>query len=121
MSTELRLARNSARTRSLNERVALISESFETFGSLKFMCECGIHKCGERIELSAGEYDAIRLEPTHFLLYPGHVLPELGFVVECTGSHVVVERRGTGARIDVAIDRGQAKDEPLSRDTDALG
>ena len=81
MLTEHRLARNKALIRSLNQRVAVISETLETFGSLKFMCECGIYACRKRIELTASDFEAIRSEPTHFLVHPDHVLYALEFVV----------------------------------------
>ena len=58
-STELRLASTEALTRSLNERVAHIFESSESFGPLTFMCECGFYDCGERIELTAANAAAI--------------------------------------------------------------
>ena len=94
MLTEHRLAKNKALIRSLNQRVADISETLDTFGSLKFMCECGIYACRKRIELTASAFEAIRSEPTHFLVHPDHVLYALEFVVfEYSGSHVVVETR----------------------------
>ena len=94
MLTEPRLARNQVLSRSLNDRVALITTNSETFGPLKFMCECGIHNCGERVKLTVGEYQAIRAEPTHFLIEPGHVLEASEAVVEDGGRYVVVERAG---------------------------
>ena len=98
MLTGQRLARNKALIRSLNQRVALISESFDTFGSLKFMCECGIYACRKRLELTIAEYEAVRSEPTHFLVHPDHVLYALEFVVlEYSGGYVVVERRASWA------------------------
>jgi hypothetical protein len=97
MLTEHRLAENKALIRSLNQRVAVISETLDTFGSLKFMCECGIYACRKRIELTASAFEAIRSEPTHFLVHPDHVLYALEIVVlEFAGSHVVVEERPSG-------------------------
>jgi hypothetical protein len=122
MSTELRLARNKALIRSLNERVAAISETLETFGSLKFMCECGIYACKERIELTVSQYEAVRLDRTHFLLHPNHVLHALEFVVlECPESYVVVEEVSAAARLATALaaDQRSAVEEPVTRDTDA--
>ena len=81
MLTEHRLAENKALIRSLNQRVAVISETLDTFGSLKFMCECGIYACRKRIELTANAFEAIRSEPTHFLVHPDHVLYALEIVV----------------------------------------
>ena len=109
MPTELRLARNKALIRSLNERVAAISEALETFGSLKFMCECGIYACKERIELTVSEYEAVRLDPTHFLVHPNHVLHALEFVVlECPESYVVVEEASAAARLAIVSDQRTA-------------
>jgi hypothetical protein len=121
MSIELRLARTAALTRSLNERVALISEGSETFGALKFLCECGIYDCGEQIALTAGAYEAIRLEPTHFLVHPEHVHYAVeSVVVDCADGHVVVAKVGAAGRLAVATDPRAASDEPLVRDADAL-
>lgn len=98
MLTEQRLARNKALIQSLNERVAHISETVETYGPLKFMCECGIYACRKRIELTASEYQLVRPKPTHFLVHPDHVLHALEFVVlEYSAGHAVVEQRGTAA------------------------
>ena len=94
MLTEHRETRNKALIQSLNERVALISETLETFGPLKFMCECGIYACKERIELTVTDYEAVRLDPTHFLVHPHHVLHALELVVlEYPEGHAVVEQR----------------------------
>jgi hypothetical protein len=114
MLTEHRLARNKALIRSLNQRVAVIAETLDTFGSLKFMCECGIYACRKRIELTASDFEAIRSEPTHFLVHPDHVLYALEFVVlESAGSHVVVEERvSEAARPAVATDPRDASEEP---------
>lgn len=120
MSFQLRLARNAALTRSLNERVALISENSATFGSLRFRCECGVYDCGEQLELTASAYEAIRLEPTHFLVHPDHVHYALEFVVvDYTGSHVVVEQVDAATRLAIATNPRDASDEPLTRDADA--
>ena len=122
MLTEHRLAKNKALIRSLNQRVAVISETLDTFGSLKFMCECGIYACRKRIELTASDFEAIRSEPTHFLVHPDHVLYALEFVVlEYSGSHVVVEERVSEATtLAVATKPRAATEEPLTRAADAL-
>jgi len=122
MLTEHRLAKNKALIRSLNQRVAVISETLDTFGSLKFMCECGIYACRKRIELTASAFEAIRSEPTHFLVHPDHVLYALEFVVvEYVGSHVVVEERvSDAARLPVPTEPRDASEEPLIRAADAL-
>ena len=122
MLTEHRLAKNKALIRSLNQRVAVISETLDTFGSLKFMCECGIYACRKRIELTASDFETIRSEPTHFLVHPDHVLYALEFVVlEYAGSHVVVETRvNSAARLALATELRDGSEKPLTRDADAL-
>ena len=119
--TELRLASTEALTRSLNERVARIFGSVETSGPLTFMCECGIYDCGERIELTANTYEAIRLEPTDFFVHPDHVFHAIEFVVlEHANSYAVVEKVGAAGRLAVATDPRDDTEEPLAKDTDAL-
>jgi hypothetical protein len=121
MSIELRLARTAALTRSLNERVAVISEGSETFGALTFLCECGIYDCGEQLALTAGAYEAIRQEPTHFLVHPEHVRYAVeSVVVDYAGNHVVVAKVGAAGRLAVATDPRDTSEEPLTRDADAL-
>ena len=97
MLTEFRLARNKALIQSLNDRVAVISETLETFGPLNFMCECGIYPCRKRIELTASEYQVIRPKATHFVVHPDHVLQALEFVVLEYSGYAVVEQRVTAA------------------------
>ena len=121
MLTEHRLAKNKALIRSLNQRVAVISETLDTFGSLKLMCECGIYACRKRIELTASAFEAIRSEPTHFLVHPDHVLYALEFVVlEYAGSHAVVQERASETtRLAVTTDPRDATEEPLTRALDS--
>ena len=90
-------------------------------GSLKYLCECGVYDCGEQLVLTAGAYEAIRLEPTHFLVHPEHVRYTVeSVVVDYAGSHVVVAKVGAAGRLAVATDPRDASEEPLARDADAL-
>lgn len=73
------------------------------------MCECGIYACKERIELTVSEYEAVRLDPTHFLVHPNHVLRALESVVlECRETYVVVERVSAAARLAIVSDQRNA-------------
>lgn len=114
MLTERRLTRNKALIQSLNERVAVISETLETFGPLRFMCECGIYACRKRIELTAREYQVIRPKRTHFVVHPDHVLHALEVVLEHSEGHAVVEQRVTPtARGSLATDARDTSVEAL--------
>ena len=103
-----------ALTRSLNERVAHIFGNSETFGPLKFMCECGIYDCGERIELTANEYE-------RSACHPDHVCYAIEFVVlEHAESYAIVEKVGAAGRLAIATDPRDDAGEQLAKDTDAL-
>jgi hypothetical protein len=100
----IRLAKNQALFRSVNERVAIISRTVSTFGRLEFMCECGIHECGQYVELTREEFEAVRLQPTHFFVLPGHVFPETEVVVEDRGRYLIVEKFGAAGGVALVTD-----------------
>ena len=41
---------------------------------IDFLCECGGGSCAQAIRLTAAEYDAVRADPTQFVVWPGHEL-----------------------------------------------
>jgi hypothetical protein len=92
---ERRLARNETLYREVNERVSELAEQFEaeTDSPVGFICECGAADCTEPIPMILAEYEAIRAEPTHFAVLPGHELPEIESVVERHLAYLVVEKR----------------------------
>jgi hypothetical protein len=91
---ETRLARNEAFYREVNERVAEVAHQFkEVETPLGFTCECGAADCAEPIEMTLVEYEAIRADPTRFVVVPGHERPEIESVVERHSAYLVVEKR----------------------------
>jgi hypothetical protein len=96
---QARLGKNQSHFRSVNERVEKISEQQTTHGPVVFICECANPECGASIELMLGEYEAIRQDPTHFFVLPGHVFSEVESVVDDRGRYVVVEKFGGGRRV----------------------
>lgn len=93
---EKRLARNEARFRDVNERVAEVAESFaegeRTADPVHFSCECGSETCTEQIAMTLVEYEAVRSMPTRFAVVAGHEVPEIERVVERTANYFVVEK-----------------------------
>ena len=87
-------ARNEALFRQVNERVRDVSQAFAALDPtpVDFVCECGNQDCTEPIALRLHEYEAVRAEPTHFFVVPGHVIPEIERVVAEHNSYVVVEK-----------------------------
>ncbi|HEY6017993.1 MAG TPA: hypothetical protein VIU86_18865 [Gaiellaceae bacterium] len=90
---ELRLGQNEAVYREVNERVLGINERFGIDDDrVSFICECGQLACTERIELTVEEYEAVRSNPVHFALVPGHDDPSVERVVEQNERFAVVEK-----------------------------
>ena len=69
--------------------------TFESMvGGAEFVCECADIECIERIELSLQQYEAVRDEPTHFFVKPGHELADQERVVESHPEFLIVQKIG---------------------------
>ena len=101
-----RAARNQSLFREINENIEIMSRTSNlTFH--EFSCECAVGECLEGASLTVEEYEHIRSVPTHFLVKPGHVLPELERVVETdggSGRYEVVEKFGEAGMLAVQLD-----------------
>ncbi len=92
----MRIARNQALFREVNER---IWETVEEFGShpaehglrLAFVCECGHGECTEQLLLDTEEYGRMRSEPSRRLVRRGHAHDHADTVVEERDGYLVVE------------------------------
>lgn len=101
---QVRLGKNQSLFRAVNNQIDYIGQAQSTVLPIDFLCECADPDCDTYIELTQGEYEAVRKNPTHFFVLPGHVYPEVENVVDDRGHYVVVEKFGAGARIAEAID-----------------
>lgn len=102
---EERLARNEAFFRNLNERIRDAADQYSADGHVyEFVCECSDATCLERVRLSASEYEAVRADPTRFVLAPGHERTAIEVVVRPGLDHVVVEKLGTAGAVATALD-----------------
>jgi hypothetical protein len=92
---EIRAARNQSLFRAVNENLKGLNEAFasvtetETF---TIACECSDVSCVEMLEIHPHEYVAVRSEPRHFAILPGHVDLEAEKVVREAEGYVVVEK-----------------------------
>jgi hypothetical protein len=90
---EIRAARNQSLFRAVNENLKGLNEAFasvtETF---TIACECSDTSCVEMLEIHPHEYVAVRNEPRHFAILPGHVELEVETVVHEADGYVVVEK-----------------------------
>ena len=101
---QLRLAKNQALFRAVNEEVENIAEDQTATGQISFICECAKPDCGTPVELALGEYEAIRSNSTHFFVLPDHVFPEVENIVDDRGRYLVVEKLGVAGRLVAAAD-----------------
>jgi len=64
-------------------------------------CECGDVNCSNPIHLTVEEYEAVRAEPTRFIIAPGleHVASEVERVVQREDRYWIVEKVGVGAQM----------------------
>ena len=99
-------ARNEVLFREVNERVEEINEALDGSGDLLmiFVCECGNTDCVERIELRRAEYEAIRDNPKHFVVLPGHEDLRIARVVEQHDDFFVAEKIGQAAEMAIEQD-----------------
>jgi len=89
-----RVARNEARFRETNERLAAWSERAGTFPAetIEFYCECGDSTCFERLGLTRAQYESVRAAADRFAVLPGHVVAGAERVVEHHLDYVVVKK-----------------------------
>jgi hypothetical protein len=106
-------ARNEALFREVNERVEeleadLPGPAVDDAHPIGFVCECPDKGCGETIELTRSQYEAVRADPRHFLVLPGHAKTGVEKVIERHAGYLVVEKFGEAAEIT-------AEQDPRSR------
>jgi hypothetical protein len=101
-----RMGENEVIFREVNERVRETNETFSvTTEEAEFVCECGTASCVERIRLRLADYEAVRAEPTHFVIVPGHELPDIESVVRREPTYAVVSKnRGEPEKLAIETD-----------------
>jgi hypothetical protein len=104
-SSVVKAAKNQALIRDVNERIERLAGAA---WRPEFLCECADSECIETLELSLGEYEAIRSSSVRFPLKPGHDRPEVEHVVEENERYIVVEKVGEAAEIVRELDSRRA-------------
>jgi hypothetical protein len=87
--------------RRANEGIAATSIALGIDGLLPFIYECANTKCTAMLRLTREEYEAVRREPTHFLIVQGHehVAEGWAIVVATHARYAVVAKIGDAAVI----------------------
>jgi hypothetical protein len=95
---EVRAARNQSLFRAVDEKLEAMNEAFVQFNErFTIACECADVSCVEMLEIDPHESQAVRAEPRHFAVLPGHIYPEVEVVVREWEGYVVVEKTGAAA------------------------
>ena len=94
-------AQNQALLREVNER---IEQVVDDAANPEFLCECANEDCIETLQLSMGEYEAIRASPVRFPIKAGHEVSEFEDVVAEHEDYVVVEKFGEAGEVVRRLD-----------------
>lgn len=96
----IRAARNEILLRDYNERIEA-HQKWVNPSLAEWVCECADESCAEPVQLSIEEYEAVRAEPTHFLVMPDaeHVSPGVEHVVRREERYWIVEKVGVSAEL----------------------
>jgi len=87
------MAQTEAVYREVNEAIAQTAVRFEAIET-DFVCECADPECAHRITAALDEYEAVRSDPTHFIIAPGHEEPDIERIIDRNGEYTVVEKFG---------------------------
>jgi hypothetical protein len=70
-----------------------------------WVCECA-NNCSEPVQLTIAEYEAVRSDPTHFMVAPSpaHVVEQIEDVVARHERYWVVEKRDLAGEVSEALD-----------------
>jgi hypothetical protein len=89
---EERLAGNEAMFRTANERMSGWEEHRINGAEELYFCECADEDCREKVSLRKADYEKVRSDSRHFLIAPGHEIPDIETVIEKHGGWVVIEK-----------------------------
>jgi hypothetical protein len=101
---EERLARNEAMYRKVNERVKALAERASGNEVAIYFCECAKPNCRARVSLREADYERVRSDSRHFVIVPGHELPDLETVIEQNETWAIIEKAPEVTRTVEALD-----------------
>lgn len=99
MTAAARRAMNESWFRVLNERLESRAAERGDDETFEIVCECAREDCTARIQISLGAYEAVRAEPTAFVVVEGHADPAIERVVEAGTGYEIVEKLGEAAAV----------------------
>jgi hypothetical protein len=103
-----------------NERAARWEERHRDGAAELYMCECAARPCRERVSLTREQYEAVRSDVRHFVIVPGHAIPDLETVVASFPTHQVIEKPNALMDLLVETDPRQPPSGPATDKAQAL-
>ena len=97
-----RAAKNQSLFRAINERVNDSHKTHDLWLTLSdWFCECPGYTCTTRVALTPQQYEAVRANPTHFIVAPNkeHLVPDVELVIQQRERYWVIEKVGGGAAV----------------------
>jgi hypothetical protein len=97
-----RAAKNQYLFGAVNNRVNDINKAHDLWVTLSdWFCECPSRKCTTRIALTPQQYEAVRANPTHFIVAPSreHLVPDVEWVIDRRERYWVVEKLGEATAV----------------------
>jgi hypothetical protein len=99
MTSELRRGMNESLFRLLNERLEKRAVERGPEATFEIVCECAREDCTVRIPILVAEYEAVRSEPTKFVVVAGHSDASVERVVDAGDGYEIVEKVGEAALV----------------------
>jgi hypothetical protein len=94
---ERRIGLNESVFRDVNERIEEAAESCGVGDQpLNLVCEFGNSTCVAQISMTHSEYEALRADPTHFAVAPGHEIADVEVIVERRKGYDVIRKNDEG-------------------------
>jgi hypothetical protein len=100
---EERIARNEAASREVNEKIEEAYEGEPPANRIDIVCECARITCDAAIDITLDEYEHVRQDARHFVVFRGHLVGDIEWIVFENDRFAVVAKR-EGVPADVAMD-----------------
>lgn len=101
-----RAAHNQSVYRSANEKLKPINEAAEQLGDPvgEWICECADTTCGIHVSATLSEYERVRSNPRAFIVFEGHIYPEVERILEENDRYTTVEKYDNAGCVAEALD-----------------
>lgn len=102
VARKFRAARTQSVFRAINDELRVATRALDP-QSFIIACECADPACVETLDVHVEQYAQIRADPTHFIVLPGHIYPEVERVTVADARFQIVEKTGEAARVATAL------------------